>query len=791
MRANLARHARHLVVSRAAIAPSCAAYAAGSLPRRQFTPESLTRRNQFRRTFLDVLFKKPPREIRQPQYEPGWMQIMVWRSRMLDNLRPQPREELVLAWRSFLHSKIKNKIPFNTTQAMQCRRLLEYLAAPDRSEEKRLSSSDLLLAGKVLLEIEPMERSEEHLKLAKVLYTASVESLEKPSEEPRYWSYLLLSMSRFGGANEALQELYAKWDTPSYSSYTTGAKSVVPSVAKGLAREGNEDQLVKLIEFADSNGYAYANGMQEAIVDFFAKRNRIPETQKWFTKPLSKGRKTVKSYQAVASFATRNNLQEWVKPLLLELGQEHPEKRFWDALLRAMLLAGMTLGEVKPIMSHMLSLDGPLTPDIETFNSLLRAATEMIDLALAKSIFELSEAQGIRPNEETYLVLLSLYISSGSLADAKVAFQRLQEAGSIGASAPNGVWLEYFSTMNEYLLLLCRQQPSDFGHILELLAAVEDERIHLEPSTVASLCLRFLENEQNFDVMDILSVHAFLYSEAQREVVQASFVSFCLDRNTSTSRAWGAYQLLGQFFQDLSFERRVQLLQNFFDRKRPDMATYVFGHMRQHRNRAYQPTLDTYVQCFEGFAKHPDREGTEMIHNMLKMDTRVQPNTRLYTALMLAHTSCGRSLKALDFWHEITQSAEGPSYESLQAVFWTLEKKSNGDKQARQIWGKIELMDLEVPPSVYMAYIGAIAGSGHEKEVRGLIMKMASVTGSDPDAMVLGATYNALPGQELQAEYQEWAETRYHQQWAELKKKGRRMTENGLCQFRLNRVLKA
>lgn len=55
----------------------------------------------------------------------------------------------------------------------------------------------------------------------------------------------------------------------------------------------------------------------------------------------------------------------------------------------------------------------------------------------------------------------------------------------------------------------------------------------------------------------------------------------------------------------------------------------------------------------------------------------------------------------------------------------------------------------------------------------------------------LGVTYNALPGQELQAEFQEWAETRYHQQWAELKKKGRRMTESGLCQFRLNRVLKA
>ena len=124
-----------------------------------------------------------------------------------------------------------------------------------------------------------------------------------------------------------------------------------------------------------------------------------------------------------------------------------------------------------------------------------------------------------------------------------------------------------------------------------------------------------------------------------------------------------------------------------------------------------------------------------MVHNMLKMDTTVQPNTKLYTAMMLAYTASDQPLAALDFWNEVTQSLEGPSYATLEAVFWALEKKPGGDRKAREIWERIERMDLEVPATVYNAYIGAVAGSGNEKEVRGLIMNMASYVGAEPDAM--------------------------------------------------------
>ena len=735
MRANFARHARHLVARRAN-APSCALYAA---PVRRRTIARQVGCRTFERTFLNILFQKPPREVRQPEYEPGWMQIMVWRSRMLDNLRPPTRKELMAAWRKLIGSKLRHNVPLNSTQALQCRRLLQYLTEPQPGHEnvKNLSTADLAMARKVLLEIEPIERSREHLGLARALHTALVTADidGKPGEPGLLWSHLVQAMSRFGSAKEALKELYEKFDDPVYKDYITGEGRVLEDVARGLAYEGLEKELVELVEFSGRHSVPYTPELQEVITVFYAQKDRVPETQQWFTKPLTGGRYSrPATYRAIALFAARNKLEEWATPFLLELGQSQPRKQYWDALLQAMLLVGVRLEEVQSMMSHMVSQNGPVSPDTATINSMLRVAEETVDPRLAEEILAIALGKSIKPDAETYLILLSMHIAAGSVADAKTAFGELQYAGAI-ASDNTALWREYGQLMNRYLLFLCRQRPPDFKLILQLLRTVEEEQLHLAPETVGSLCLRFLENEQSFDVMDILSVHAFLYSEAQRDVVQDVFVKFCCDPSTSTSRVWGAYQLLHQFFQDLSFERRVQLLDIFFERKRPDMATHVFSHMRQHRNKAFQPGVDTYVKCFEGFAQNPDRNGTEQVHNMLKMDTRVHTNTRLNTALMLAYAAAERPLKALDFWNEITQSPEGPSYSSLEAVFWTLERKSGGAKMARDIWDKIEAMDVEVSPAMFTAYVGAVAASGNEKEVRSVISKMASYTGSEPDAM--------------------------------------------------------
>lgn len=656
---------------------------------------------------------------------------------MLDNLRPPPTEELIHAWKAFFEGKLSSRTPINGTQAMQCRRLLDYLLQQPEETSKsppKLEIKDLNNAFNALRTLRPRERTQHHLDLTRLIYTTLSShglSGKKKISEAQLWARYIKTLALYGGSKEATELLYAKWEDV-FELAKKGNNLVVP-VAEGLARDGYEQQLVELARRSDSEGVPFDKDIQQTLVTFFAREQRILEVKQWFERKPASGKRTAEVYPVVAAFAARNDLQEWAVPFFLELGDSKPDKPYWDSLLQAILVMGKGLKQVEGMMAHMTDSKGHVEADTGTINGLLRAAIETSDPSLAEDILSLATENGLKLDGETYLILMKLRLDAGYLPGVQTAFKRVIHFEPWHTNPDR--WWEFGQLLNRYFVALCSQSTPDFKLISELVEQAEEERAYLEPTTVATLCIKFLENEQQFETMDILSVHAFQFSAAERDVIQDAFVTFCLDSETSTSRAWTGYQLLRQFFQDLSFDRRVTLMNAFFERKRPDMAAYVFGHMRSHRNSDYHPTHETYVACFEGFGQNPDVESLEMVYNMLKMDTTVQPDTRLYTALMVAHTCSGKAARAFEFWSEITTSDEGPSYASLEAAFWTLEHSPGGFKMAQKLWKKIEKMDVDVPPRLYGAYVGAIAASGEQSLVQHAVLRMETAVGYAPDAM--------------------------------------------------------
>jgi hypothetical protein len=56
----------------------------------------------------------------------------------------------------------------------------------------------------------------------------------------------------------------------------------------------------------------------------------------------------------------------------------------------------------------------------------------------------------------------------------------------------------------------------------------------------------------------------------------------------------------------------------------------------------------------------------------------------------------------------------------------------------------------------------------------------------------LGVAYNALPGSELQDEFEEWAQREYPEIWARLLKRGRKKSRiDNISKFNIVRELKA
>jgi hypothetical protein len=123
----------------------------------------------------------------------------------------------------------------------------------------------------------------------------------------------------------------------------------------------------------------------------------------------------------------------------------------------------------------------------------------------------------------------------------------------------------------------------------------------------------------------------------------------------------------------------------------------------------------------------------DMVHNMFKMDSSIEPNTKLYNSLMMAYTECDEGNRALDFWHDITNSREGPSYESLELVFKACQENAFGDRTAKEVWSKMRRREIELTREVFVAYVCALAGQGNMKEAQEMVETAEKDLGLKPD----------------------------------------------------------
>jgi hypothetical protein len=174
-------------------------------------------------------------------------------------------------------------------------------------------------------------------------------------------------------------------------------------------------------------------------------------------------------------------------------------------------------------------------------------------------------------------------------------------------------------------------------------------------------------------------------------------------------------------------------MNEFFARNRSDMACHVFFHMRNHTAESHQANREVYIAAFTGFARCMDAESLELVNNQLKLEFRVEMDTKLRNALMLAHAACGNNKKALEFWREICESKEGPSYNSIAIAFRSCEGMPWGDQHAKSIWARLKEQDIEIDKKIFTAYLSAIARNFLHDEALALVETVEDEYGFAPD----------------------------------------------------------
>lgn len=683
-------------------------------------------RHSTRRTFLNKLFNNAPREIRDIGVEPGFGAFVEFQARIVEGVKLLDREELIASFRLFFTVKGNHKRPVNRTEAYHARLVLEYLSKGE-PEEPKLVLGDLRNALTALLRPIRRQKGEDIVKFASALYEQIrvIQNWEHRRFDELCSNDLKLYLkvlTNRGASQDAARILSGFRDlTPRFcSSNPSNLSDLHLMVLRSLAKEG--DPAVK--EYAESlvsAGFQYYPEFHEALTTFYASHGQLNEMQlrQWFEKPIANEQMArPESYLALIKYsATTGTQPPWLVKALQNLCDLNPSKAYWDVILQWAVYQGKDITHIKHMVNVITQLnphDEDIRADISTINGLLAAALDNRSILLAERIYALASELELRPNIQTHTLLLQARIAGNDTVGAASTFEDILH------SAPLVPGSESEEAINQYIRYLCSGN-TDSRVIVNVLSRVERQRGELDPDTVVAVCSEFLKNDKAMEVIDTLGLHLKKFSRDDRHIVQKSLEEYCLDKRVSTARAWDCYNLLRQYFPELDKTERLRLMNGFFDRKRADMATQVFGHMRGHANEHVRPDLEAYVACFEGLGAHPDEESIQLVHNMLKTDVKIQPCTRLYNALMLAYTADEQPSQAYDFFLKISNSSEGPSYASLEIVFRICAIAPDGYERAKSIWDKLQRLEVEVPLDVFDAYILMMASQGRMEDVKSLL----------------------------------------------------------------------
>ena len=432
--------------------------------------------------------------------------------------------------------------------------------------------------------------------------------------------------------------------------------------------------------------------------------------------------------------AVRNEEFEWGRSIIQNLmddsrSQITKRRELWDVVFLWAAGTGKSVDEVDRMMQVMARRNPEFTPNIETINQLIAFANSRNDSYLAERFLALGAKWGVAQDPMTYMYQMDYRLATGDIDGARTAYHHLKDE-----DVRNN---EDLTRINRLIQCMCKSGRYGFDTIMEVVEDYNSGRKPFEADTVSALCILHLKRSEYYDVVVLLQTQVGNYDTSERMRIRDTFVNFCLDRRNSITSVWDTYMIFHQVFDaETNREIRTRIMNEFLTRRRSDMAVHVFNHIREHRRAESQATADTYIDILAGIGRLEDHESLEVVHNQMKLDMNVEPNTRLQNSLMIAYLGCDFPNNAYRFWQDIIHSNEGPNYNSLLIVMRVCEKMPFGETRAKEIWQQLGELDVEITSELFAAYVGALAGNDLVNEAMEKVNNVEKEFGLRPNTLM-------------------------------------------------------
>ncbi|KAL9579929.1 MAG: hypothetical protein Q9212_004801 [Teloschistes hypoglaucus] len=723
------------------------------------------------------------RKQKPPNYSMGVQDMIQLSQALVKHERPPPKEKLVKAFTSVIMEKsAKHATPMEDSEITLVMATFQYLQKTQGADDELGLTLEEMVYTMYLLVNGGLERSAEAPNLVAFAKLLGHEINRREEAEGQYKARGLNMLAEILASRNRPQEAHDILDTLWSKDPTLVKAQQWTNLLLGFAKAGDQEQMVRVIDLMKDRDAPFSSEIHQLLLQFYWNSARdIDMMMKWYDFGINRGLvPTRRAQAAVLRACSYTNNLEWGEPVMRSYldkapNTERERNEAWILILQWAAAKGKGFEELKQLLGVLVqkakSQGIDAQPDIKIINGLVAMATFRKDAYAAERYLALGRQWGVEADQSTLVLQLEYRLESGDLDGAHIAYDELKGYWSAADEHPSHALRKEreLRLVNRLVTGLCKRKPVNYSLVMGIINDLDDRMARLSPDAVSALALVHLQRAELHELVDLLNTQVHRFSPEHRAVVCNTLAEYCLDPSVLTSKIWDAYNILRRTFPELGMQQRNKMMTAFFDRGRSDMATHVFGHMRHLDMPGMRPAIDSYVLCFEGIAKARDGESLKMMHNMLILDNTVEPDTRLYNALMLAYWGCNAWSQSLVYWDNIVHSREGPTYDSIQIALKVCEDARFGERHAKDIWDRLKRFEIPLTKEIYAAYVGALAGRSLFNECVELINNAERDASYTPDVLLLGSFHNALPRVKQEA-MDKWASKAYPAAWAEVKK---------------------
>jgi hypothetical protein len=571
----------------------------------------------------------------------------------------------------------------------------------------------------------PSELDPSYSRLANGLMQFIAASKSESTVDPAWISSVNKILSFSGESEVLLQQLsLLPRDQITSEDWTT--------VFQGFVAKNSADSIARAAELYKEKGNEVTTSFQGIVASAFAQIGDLRSARQWIPEVNSNAKWVdANSAATILRACSKHGEQELGKEIVRK-AMEQPDvvksREWWHAMLVWAAASNKKLNDIDQMMGVMARTNPGMEPNISTINELIEYANSIKSSILMENFLRLAAERKIRLDSTTFLLIIDNQLGCQDFPGAMATYERLMIDHSELVNSQ-----ELAVRINTLIQAACASPDADPMVITDLVEEQNHRDKRFDPDTVASLCIHYLRSDQYAAVVDLLRAHAPSFLISARKLVANRLVEFCLDRRNSIDRVWDTYVILHKTFDEVDRNIRTRIMVEFLTRRRADMAVHVFNHMRAH----YRPDTilagETYILALTGIGRVADPEALVIVHNLLKLDLRVDPDTQIYNALMLAYIGCDEARHALEFWNELVTTREGPDRKSMLIALWACQNAPFGERKAPEVWEKIESMNLKIDPELVRSYVGALAGHGNIEEGVAVLEMANEKYGIQPD----------------------------------------------------------